>query len=353
MPGFFTHYVAGQKVYNALPANIKNCIDKRKSVFDLGLQGPDFFDYYGAPLKSDVSIHRMSMMLHERSVDEWMNLIYRYISKQEDADKEIIIPYFYGYLVHYCIDCAVNPYILYRSGFITPNAPLPERFGIYRKRMNAAIDQIYLKRSEDKTPADIEIGNEKNKSGAFWVTYDELLEVCRMYPVNVKTVYGKDISREDVIKAYQDMNEMLKKRVKPGLLKPITSVYEGFSKEFTRGYFTKTVYGPYEQDIDFMNDNHTEWLSPWDARYTHTDSVEELIQQGIDHAIELLTKVFDSYNGGETSSVAAIQAIGGNSFNTGIAWNAPLLLKFYDIIFKKDEADIAPKIEELLKKIDD
>ena len=32
MPGFFTHYIAGQKVYEALPANVKECIDKRKSV---------------------------------------------------------------------------------------------------------------------------------------------------------------------------------------------------------------------------------------------------------------------------------------------------------------------------------
>jgi hypothetical protein len=38
---------------------------------------------------------------------------------------------------------------------------------------------------------------------------------------------------------------------------------------------------------------------------------------------------------------------------TGIAWNAPLLLKFYDIIFKKEEEELAPKIEELMKKIDE
>lgn len=346
MPGFFTHYIAGQKVYEQLPANVREVIDKRKSVFDLGLQGPDFFNYFGAPLKSDVSIHRMSMMLHERSVDEWMSLIYRYIAKQEDADKEIIVPYFYGYLVHYAVDCAVNPYIMYRGGFVTPNAPMPERFGLYRKRINNAIDEVMLKKYMDKTPAEIKIDD------MFWVTYAELLEVCRIYPVNVKTIYGKDISREEVIKAYQDMNEKMKKRIKPGLLKPITTIYEGASKEFVKGYFTKTVYGTKEEPLDFMNEQHTEWIAPWDTRYTYTDSVDELFRKGIARAVELLTLVDDSYHGGSTTSVRAIHEIGGNSFMTGIAWNAPLLLKFYDIIFKKEEEALAPKLEEMMKNID-
>ncbi len=346
MPGFFTHYIAGQKVFEQLPQNIKDAISKRKSVYDLGLQGPDFFNYYGAPLKSDVSIHRMAMMLHERSVDEWMNLIYRYIAKQEDADKEIIVPYFYGYLVHYAVDCAVNPYILYRGGFVTPNAPLAERFGIYRKRINNAIDYVMLKKYMDKDPKDINIDD------MFWVTYAELLEICRMYPVNIKTVYGKDISREDVIKAYQDMNEKMKTRIKPGIMKPITSVYEKFSKEFTKGFFTKTVYDGLEPDVDFMNDKRTPWLAAWDARYSYTDTVDELFNKGIENAVKLVKLVFDSYNDGETTSVQAIQAIGGNSFMTGIAWNAPLLLKFYDVIFKDEEEALKPKIEEMLKNME-
>lgn len=347
MAGFFTHYIAGQKIYDRLDPSVKEVIGKRKSVFDLGLQGPDFFSYYGAPLKSDVSIHRMSMMLHERSVDEWMSLIYRYIAKQDDADKEIIIPYFYGYLAHYAVDCAVNPYILYRAGFVTPNAPMPERFGIYRKRINNAIDEVMLKKEMNTTPDKVKIDD------MFWVTYAELLEVCRIYPVNIKTVYGKDISREDVIKAYQDMNARLKTRIKPGLMKPVTAVYEKFSKEFTSGFFTKTVYAGHEEDIDFMNEKRTEWMTPWDTRYTSTETVEELVEKGIAKAVEIISAVHDSYYGSSTTAVQATQAIGGNSFMTGIAWNAPLLLKFYDIIFKKEEEQLAPKIEEMLKNIDD
>lgn len=347
MAGFFTHYIAGQKIYDRLDPSVKEVIDKRKNVFNLGLQGPDFFSYYGAPLKSDVSIHRMSMMLHERSVDEWMSLIYRYIAKQDDADKEIIIPYFYGYLAHYAVDCAVNPYILYRAGFVTPNAPMPERFGIYRKRINNAIDEVLLQKEMNTTPDKVKIDD------LFWVTYAELLEICRIYPVNIKTVYGKDISREDVIKAYQDMNARLKTRIKPGMMKPITSVYEKFSKEFTSGYFTKTVYAGHEEDIDFMNEKRTEWMTPWDTRYTSTETVEELIEKGVEKAVQIISAVHDSYYGSSTTAVQATQAIGGNSFMTGIAWNAPLLLKFYDIIFKKEEEQLAPKIEELLKNIDD
>ena len=345
MPGFFANYIAGQKVYENLSDAAKQVIDKRKRVFDLGLQGPDFFLYYGAPLKGDTGIHRMTMMLRERSVDEWFSLIYRYIAKQEEADKEIILPYFYGYLINYAVSCAVNPYILYRGGFITPNAPLPHRFDLYRKRIVNQIDEAILKKYMNKTPQDMKVDE------LFWVSYDELLEVCRIYPVNIKTVYGKDVSREEAIKSYQDMNAKLKKRIKPGLLKPIAAVYEAFSKEFPRGFYTKTVYGQKEEALDFMNEQHTEWVSPWDARYTHTDSVEELFEQGIKHAAELIEIVQSSF-AGDTTSVQAIHTIGGNSFMTGIAWNAPLLLKHYDIIFKSEEEALAPKLEALLKEVD-
>ena len=148
------------------------------------------------------------------------------------------------------------------------------------------------------------------------------------------------------------MNERMKKRIKPGLLKPITSIYEAFSSEFTRGFFTKTVYSHYEEDIDFMNEKHTPWLAPWDARYEYTDSVDDLFEKGITKATELVSTVFDSFHDGNTTSVQAIHAIGGNSFLTGIAWNAPMLLKFYDVIFKKEEEALAPKIEALQKKMD-
>ena len=148
------------------------------------------------------------------------------------------------------------------------------------------------------------------------------------------------------------MNARMKKRIKPGLLKPITAIYEAFSKEFVRGYFTKTVYGSYEQDIDFMNEKHTPWFAPWDTRYEYTDSVDELFDKGIEKAAQLVSTVFDSYTGGSTTSVQAIHAIGGNSFLTGIAWNAPMLMKFYDVIFKKEEEALAPKIAAMLEKID-
>jgi len=343
MPGFFMHYLAGEKVVSKLPTDAAEAINKHRRVFDLGLQGPDFFDYFGAPLKGDESVQRFSHMLHERSVDEWLSTVFRYIRKQADEDKEIILPFFLGYLVHYCVDCAINPYISYNVGFPTPGAELPERFAIYRRRFSTAMDTVFLQKQLNKTPQQMEIDK------LFWVEYSELLEICRMYPVNLKTIYGKDISREDIIKSYQDMNEKLKKRIKPGFLKTTTSLKEFFDKNLYKGTYTETIYVTPLPEIDYLNEKHSEWLLPWDNRYPSAKSVDELYDAAIEKAITMLSVVYEGLNG-EVSDVQAVETIGGNSFMTGIAWNAPMLMKYFDCVYKADEEKIATKIDALTKK---
>lgn len=343
MPGFFMHFFAGEKVVSQLPEKAAEAINKHRRIFDLGLQGPDFFNYYGVPLKNDESIQRFAHMLHERSVDEWLSTVYRYIRKQAPEDQELIIPYFLGYLVHYNIDGAINPYISYRVGFPTPGAELPERFGIYRTRFSAALDTVFLKKMTGKNPAEMEIDK------LFWVEYKELLEVCRIYPVNLKFIYGKDIAREDIIKAYQDMNDFMKKRIKPGFLKTLTSLKETFSKQLYKGTYTETFYVPPLPGIDYMNESHGEWLLPWDNRYPSKASVSELFEKGVQNAVAMLTTVYEGTTG-EATDVQAVTAMGGNSFLTGIAWNAPMLLKYFDCIYKADEEKIAGKIQALTEK---
>ena len=72
-------------------------VNKDRRIFDFGLQGPDFFKYYGAPFKTDDGINRLYMMLHERTIGEWFSTIYRYIKAQAPEDAAIIKPYFLGY----------------------------------------------------------------------------------------------------------------------------------------------------------------------------------------------------------------------------------------------------------------
>lgn len=343
MPSIFTHYITGGKVYEKLSAEARSLIEPNRRIFDFGLQGPDFFRYYGAPFHSDEAITRLSMLLHERTVDEWLSTIYRYIKTQAPEDFAILAPYFLGYLVHYQIDQAVNPYVSYRVGFPTPGMELAQRFNVYRDMFNTALDTQVLAHYENKTPDQMDIDK------IFWVDYSELLEICRLYPVHLKRIMGREVSREQVIKAAQDMNSLAKKRINPGLLKFAASLYEILSRDSHPGEFTASVYAAPDPAIDYLNQSHTAWSLPWDAKAQFTTDVIQMLENGIMKATELVEDIARGLQG-EGSDLLHIEKMGKNSFLTGVAWNAPFLPRFYDCVYKAEEEKAAKKIAKMKKE---
>lgn len=341
MPGIFTHYISGEKVLEKISDQATlEMINQNRRIFDLGLQGPDFFKYYGAPFKADDGINRLYMMLHERTIGEWFSTIYRYIKAQAPEDAAILKPYFLGYYIHYMIDCALNPYISYRVGFPTPNADLTERFAVYRNKFTTAMDELILKHYLNKTPKEMDIDK------IYWVEYKELLEITRMYPLHLKRILGREVSREQVIKAAQDMNRLSKKRIRPGFFKLTVPVYELFSKETYKGTYSSAVYGKADPSIDYLNEQHTQWTLPWDNRKTSDKDVISMFEEAVNNAAPIVEQIVQGFNG-EGSDIQLLNAIGNNSMMTGVAWNAPFLPKHFDCVYKASEAKLAGKLAKL------
>ena len=341
MPGFFTHYIAGKAVLDKIQnPELKNVLENSNQVYELGLQGPDFFKYFGAPFKADDAVTRITMALRERTVGEWLSTIYRYIKSQAPEDAEILRPYFMGYLVYYRVNCAINPYISYNVGFQTPGADMPERFNVYRNRFTTAMDELVLKKYLGKTPAQMNIKE------IFYVDYKYLLEVCRLYPRHLKTILGREISRDETIRAAQNMYELIQKRIKPGFYSISVPIYEQFSKETFKGTYTSARYGKVDPSIDYLNEGKKLWYFPWDNKVAQTASVDELLQKGINEAVELINFVYDGFNGKNTD-VQVQTALKNDSMLTGVAWNAPFLPKFYDCVYKRDEEKIAKTLAKL------
>jgi len=341
MPGFFTHYIAGNAVLEKIQnPELKNLLQENSRIFNFGLQGPDFFKYFGAPFKADDAVNRITMALRERTVNEWLSTIYRYIKAQSPEDAAILRPYFMGYLVYYRVNCAINPYISYNVGFQTPGADLPERFNVYRNRFTTAMDELILKKHMDKTPAQMNIND------IFYVEYKELLEICRLYPRHLKSILGREISRDETIRAAQRMYELMKKRIKPGFYNLSVPVYERFSRDTYVGTYTSAKYGKVDSSIDYLNEGKKTWYLPWDNKYPQNASVEELLQKGIDEAVEMINFVYDGFLDKNTD-IQVQTALRNDSMLTGVAWNAPFLPKFYDCVYKADEAKLAKKLADL------
>ena len=202
------------------------------------------------------------------------------------------------------------------------------------------MDELILKHYKNKTPQEMDIDK------IFWVEYKELLEITRMYPLHLKRILGRDISREQVIKAAQDMNRLAKKRIKPGFMSLTVPIYELFNREIYKGTYSSARYGKSNPSIDYLNEQHTEWMLPWDNRKTSQKDIIEMFEEAIDKAAPVVEQIVKGFNG-EGSDIQLLETIGNNSMMTGVAWNAPFLPRHFDCVFKNEEAKIAKKLEKL------
>jgi len=104
MPASYAHYRFGREVLPKLPADARQCIQRFRRMYDMGLQGPDFFFYYFNPL-SKVNGADLARSFHRQSGAEF------FTRACAQADTEAARAYLYGLLGHYCLDSACHPFI--------------------------------------------------------------------------------------------------------------------------------------------------------------------------------------------------------------------------------------------------
>ena len=103
MPASYAHYRFGKQVLSALPPEGQQCVQRFRRLFDMGLQGPDFFFYYNPVMKTAVG--DLGGKFHSQSGREFFTRC------AAAADTEAGRAYLYGLLGHYCLDSACHPYV--------------------------------------------------------------------------------------------------------------------------------------------------------------------------------------------------------------------------------------------------
>ena len=98
MPAIYTHTRFGNDVLPLLPVGLHARIDAYRSLFDLGLQGPDIFQY-ARPLQEDLSMH-----------DETGLAVFRRFAALDDGSGAVFA-YLAGFLCHFALDSLCCAYI--------------------------------------------------------------------------------------------------------------------------------------------------------------------------------------------------------------------------------------------------
>ncbi|MBQ9168573.1 MAG: zinc dependent phospholipase C family protein [Oscillospiraceae bacterium] len=103
MPANYAHYRFGKQVLATLPADVRQCIQRFRRMYDMGLHGPDIFFYYNPFLKTAVG--DLGETFHRQTGQEFFA---RVCAK---ADSEAARAYLYGLLGHYCLDSHCHPFV--------------------------------------------------------------------------------------------------------------------------------------------------------------------------------------------------------------------------------------------------
>lgn len=106
MPSLYAHNRFGASVLPKLPADVRGAISRHRSLFDLGLQGPDFFFYYKPASKTNTA--GLGRVFHHQTGREFFTRACETL-RSDSSEEELV--YLYGLLAHYCLDSVCHPLI--------------------------------------------------------------------------------------------------------------------------------------------------------------------------------------------------------------------------------------------------
>lgn len=103
MPASYAHYRFGKLLLPKLPADVRQCVQRFRRMYDMGLQGPDFFFYYNPFMNT--STGELGKIFHRQTGQEFFPVACK------AATSEAAKAYLYGLLGHYCLDSICHPFV--------------------------------------------------------------------------------------------------------------------------------------------------------------------------------------------------------------------------------------------------
>ena len=134
MPASYAHYRFGKLLLPALPADVRQTVQRFRRMYDMGLQGPDFFFYYNPFLKT--AIGQLGKEFHRQSGQEF------FPAACKAASSEAAEAYLYGLLAHYCLDACCHPIVSRVTG----------ENSLAHNAMESEFDRFLLERRGIKKP---------------------------------------------------------------------------------------------------------------------------------------------------------------------------------------------------------
>lgn len=158
MPACYAHYRFGKLLLPTLPPDIRQDIQRFRRMYDMGLQGPDFF-FYCNPFMTTAT-GQLGAAFHRQSGQVF------FANACKAASSEAAKAYLYGLLAHYCLDSICHP-------FINQLAAIGEAEHV---ALESEFDRFLLVRDREPSPHTFDM------SKYFRVTRGECMTIAEFYP---------------------------------------------------------------------------------------------------------------------------------------------------------------------------
>lgn len=103
MPATYAHCRFGREVLASAPADVRQCVQRFRRLYDAGLHGPDLFFYHNPFFATAAG--QLGETYHRQTGQEF------FTRACAQADSEGAKAYLYGVLAHYALDSACHPFV--------------------------------------------------------------------------------------------------------------------------------------------------------------------------------------------------------------------------------------------------
>lgn len=319
MPGFTTHHLFGEKtLYQLRKHPISDLISKNRSVYNLGLQGPDIF-FYCIPAYL-FYFKNIGATAHTTTTSKFLNALLdsRKIFKT-DQEQLIAKAYICGFFGHYMLDTNCHPYVYYRSHY---HGATLEYFARH-VNLETDIDTLLLKKVHQQKPSQFKkqnqiILNHKQRKVIASILYFAYKRVYPSLHVSYAVMYSATFGMQLGGRLLHDVS---------GKRKVLARKAEAYL--LGHAYLSPMI--PSDRMI-FYNDpfnlRHNPWKNPWDRSIVSKESFFDLFLKAKKDYIHLLLELetlFDlSYSNVEASFTTDILSFVGNkSYHSGLDCSIP------------------------------
>ena len=242
----------------------------------LGGQGPDVFFFYGysfSKRENKKVVRDFGTYLHHVDISEIYLKLIEYANKSQD--KEILLAYVRGLLMHYILDRNVHPYIFYRSGFVGDGSAKDKSLNMLsHSYFESGLDNLYSKLHKT-------LQNPKN---CVKIPNPSLVAIARMWYNLAKEINYEGIEPDTFMDCYDGM------RFAMGFLNSPLKIKKFFFHLFKRNTLIDALSFPFTNKKaikeDYLNTKKSEWKDCVTGESRH-ESVDELVANAVKETYQI------------------------------------------------------------------